>query len=246
MGTSGQANSAVDAPLVTRVAELVGTSRSLPRVLDRIVTTMAEHGYPGAGITLINERDELYVAAYEGPPDEAILALRLPVGQGIMGRVAAEGRPLLVPDLDAPSSPIPANRRVGAHSAMRSLLAVPIVVDHSVVGVLQADSTQIGRFGEVDLALFEQVAMEIGAAVREVAPLELAGALLRRRVHEVMILAEVTRALASNVDAGSVAETVARYAALGVSSPGVVVLRLADQGAVMLYYRRTGEPVTRS
>src|ERR1700730_3776773 len=139
--TTGEGMNA-DRPLVDRVAELAAASRSLPRALDRIVAAMAEHGYPGVGITLINERHELYLVAYDGPPDPDILALRLPVGQGIMGKVAADGRTLLVTDLDDPDGPAPANRTVGGHSRMRSLLAVPITTEHTVIGVLEIDSTE--------------------------------------------------------------------------------------------------------
>src|SRR5439155_12248524 len=131
-----------------------------------------------------------YVVAYDGPPDEDILALRLAVGEGIMGKVAAESRPLLVADLDNPDGPVPANRSVGAQARMRSLLAVPIVADHTVVGVLEVDSTEPGRFDAGDQAVFTSVAAEIAGALQEVAPLELAGALLRRRVHEVLVLQE--------------------------------------------------------
>src|SRR5438445_13488667 len=126
------ARTLVNSQLVTRVAHLVEFSRSLPGVLDHIVAAMAEHGYPGCGITLVNERDELYVVAYDGPPDEEILALRLPIGQGIMGKVAAECRPFLVADRGDPHGPAPANRTVGWHASIRSLIASPILADRPV------------------------------------------------------------------------------------------------------------------
>jgi diguanylate cyclase (GGDEF)-like protein len=220
------AGTLLSSQLVTRVAQLVGVSRSLPGVLDHIVAAMAEHGYPGCGITLVNERDELYVVAYDGPPDEEILALRLPVGQGIMGKVAGEGRSLLVADLDDPNGPVPANRTVGGHARMRSLLAVPIVADHTVIGVLEVDSTVPGRFDATDQAVFTDLAAVIAGALQDVAPLELAGALLRRRVHEVLVLEETTAALAAVADVDTAFLTVVRYAAIGLDSRPAVLLRL--------------------
>jgi diguanylate cyclase (GGDEF)-like protein len=223
-----------DGRLVSRIAGLVAVSRSLPNILDRVVATLAEHGYPGSGITLINERDELYVVAYDGPPDEAVLSLRLPVGEGIMGGVAAEGRPILIKDLDDPRGPTPANRQVGGHARMRSMLAVPIVTEHTVIGVLEVDSTEPGRFGPQDQAVFEAVASEIAEAVHMAAPVELAGALLRRRVQEVLVLEETTRALAAVHDVDAAFRTAARYAALGLSSPRVVMLRLDGDVATVV------------
>jgi diguanylate cyclase (GGDEF)-like protein len=226
MVVSGGGSRAASSAVVARVAAIVGASQSLPRVLDRIVAALAAHGYPGSGITLVNEHDELYVVAYDGPPDEDILALRLPVGQGIMGTVAAECQSLLVADLDNPDGPLPAYRTVGGHAHLRSLLAVPIITDHAVIGVLEVDSTEPGTFTVADLAVFERVASEIAGAVREAAPLELAGALLRRRVHEVMILEETTRALASDVDLDTTYQTVVRYASLAIGSERVRLLQV--------------------
>ena len=240
MSADARGDVSPDSELVARVAEVVHDPRPLPRVLDRVVGLLAEHGYPGAGITLINERDELYVVAYDGPPDEDILALRLPVGEGIMGTVAAECRPLLVADLDTHQGPAPANRAVGGHARLRSILAVPIVTDHSVIGVLEIDSTEPGRFVAADQRVFETVASEIARAVSESAPLELAGALLRRRVHELMILAEATRALSATVDLSVVCEAVVRYAALGLGSPRVLLLETRDGGASVV--AEHGEP----
>ncbi len=220
--------------LVDTVAEIVHASQSLPRVLDRIVSALAFHGYPGSGITLINERDELYVVAHDGPPDEDILALRLPVGTGIMGAVAASGRSVLVEDLDRPGGPAPAHQLVGAQAHMRSLMAVPIITDGATIGVLEVDSTEPGRFRAADLAAFEAVAGEVAQAVREAAPLELAGALLRRRVHEVMILGETTRAFAAAVEVDATFHAAVRWSALALGAPRALLLRATEQGAAVV------------
>ncbi|MBV8302070.1 MAG: EAL domain-containing protein [Candidatus Dormibacteraeota bacterium] len=232
----------VDAPpdvdakqsLPQRMARIVAASRSLPTVLDAIVAALVEAGYPGTGLTLVNERDELYIVAYDGEPDEEILALRLPVGRGIMGNVAAQRQTALIVDLDAAQSPAPANRSVGGHARMRSLLAVPIVAGDTVVGVLEVDSTQPGRFDESDQAIFEQVASVIAGVVRDVAPIELAGAMLRRRVEEVLVLAETTRALASVTDVQATFDTVVRYAAIGLGCRSALLVSAGADHAVVV------------
>ena len=234
MTATVQGRAGFDSPLVARVGELAGASRSLPRVLDRIVAVMAEHGFPGAGISLINERAELYVVAYDGPADDDILALRLPVGRGIMGTVAADGRPMLIDDLDDPDGPVPVNRSVGGNARLRSLVAVPILIEGTVIGVLEVDSTLPGRFSAADQDVFEQVAARIAGAVHAAAPLELAGELLRQRVHELMILEETARALAASLDPDAVHRAVVRSAALGLGAPIVVLLGLDGARATVL------------
>ena len=215
-------------PLLARVTELARNARSTPGVLGRIVTAMAEHGYPGAGITLINERHELYVVAYDGPPDQDILGIRLPVGEGIMGRVAADGGSVLIEDIDAPEIPEASNRNVGSQSRLRSLLAVPIISDGEVLGVLEIDSPHPGRFDTADEAVFAQIAARIAGAVAEAAPVELAGELLRRRVREVLVLEQTTRALAAELEPEAVQVALVQSIASGLGSPQVVLLELRD------------------
>ncbi|MHB8719015.1 MAG: EAL domain-containing protein [Candidatus Dormibacteria bacterium] len=227
--TVARVAAAARSSLVAQVAELASASRSLPRVLDRVVAALAEHGYPGAGISLINERDELYVVAYDGPADDDILSLRLPVGRGIMGSVAADNRSLLVADLDDPAGPAPANRSVGGHRRLRSLLAVPITVEGSVIGVLEVDGTEPGLFTEQDLALFEEVAASIASAVAEAAPYAHQSERLRQRVHELLTLEDTARALSASLEPADVQRAVVRSASLGLGAP-VVVLAACENG----------------
>ena len=72
---------------------------------------------------------------------------RMKVGQGIAGWVAANGVPLLVRDVSREP------RYVEAIKEVRSELAVPLISENKVLGVLNVDSVNQAAFSEDDLKL---------------------------------------------------------------------------------------------
>ena len=221
--------------LVRRVAELAASGLPLPRILNGILAAMAREGLRGGSVALINDQDELYIAAWEGTIDRAVLDSRLPVGNGILGRVAATGRPLIVHDLDAPGrGPKPANRNLGTNAQMRSMLVVPLRVGDEVIGVLEIDSDRPHRFTRDDLAVMERIADEIAAAAHHAGPLQLANELLGRRVHELMLLEDTARSLAASLDLEVLVPSVISSAVRGLGVPYAALLRVHGGIATVL------------
>jgi diguanylate cyclase (GGDEF)-like protein len=215
------------ADLVRRVAQLSTSGLPLPRILNGILAEMARNGLRGGSVALINDREELYVAAWEGDLDHTALEARLPVGQGILGRVAARGRPLLIDDLDAPPRGVRiASRGLGASSEMRSLVVVPLRVSHQVIGLLEVGSDRPGRFGRADLAVLERIAGVISGAAAQAGPLELANQLLGRRVHELMLLEDTARTLSSSLELDELLPAVVSSAARGLGAPFAALLQV--------------------
>jgi phosphoserine phosphatase RsbU/P len=87
--------------------------------------------------------------------------IRVPLGAGVAGRIAAENAPRVIGDLS----------RVEVHSdylrrSSRSMAGVPLTLDGQVIGVLHVSSAELDRFGEDDLGLLvpaaERAALAIG------------------------------------------------------------------------------------
>ena len=193
--------SAARATMIARVARIATSAVSLQEVLDGILAEMARDELRGGVIGLIDERDRIFVAAAEGDMSEEVWKSRLPVGQGIMGTVASEGRSVLIGDLDDPSLPVrPINRSLGSNSRMKSMIVVPLLAAGRVIGVLEIDSGQANRFDEADLAVMEQVALAISGAVQREGALKLADIQLQKRVRELTLLLDAARELAGSLD----------------------------------------------
>ena len=71
------------------------------------------------------EGDELHARAAKGIEEEVEQGTRIPVGRGFAGRIAAERRPITIPDVDHADILNPILRQKG----IRSLLGVPLLVE---------------------------------------------------------------------------------------------------------------------
>ena len=220
--------------LVHRVSMVAASGLPLPRILNSILAEMARNGLRGGSVALINDRNELYIAAWEGNLDQAVLDSRLPVGKGILGGVAASGRPILVDDLDAPKGKVrPANRNLGTNAQMRSILCVPLRASDQIIGVLEIDSDRPGRFTRDDLAVMERIAGAISGAAQQAGPLELANQLLGRRVHELMLLEDTARTLSGSLEMAVVVPSVVTSAVRGLAVPYAALLQVNGRFTVL-------------
>jgi L-methionine (R)-S-oxide reductase len=92
--------------------------------------------------------EELVLGPFQGKP----ACVRIPVGRGVCGAAVARREPLLVEDVNAFPD------HIACDSASRSELVVPLIRDGQVLGVLDLDSPQPGRFTAADQAGMERIA----------------------------------------------------------------------------------------
>jgi GAF domain-containing protein len=92
--------------------------------------------------------DQLVLGPFQGRP----ACVRIPLGQGVCGRAAAERRSIVVPDVAA----FPGH--ITCDTASRSELVVPLLRDDKVIGVLDLDSPKLARFDDRDRAGCEMLA----------------------------------------------------------------------------------------
>ena len=113
-----------------RIANLANAAALLYHTLD---------GLNWAGFYLL-EDDVLVLGPFQGRP----ACIEIPVGRGVCGTAVAEGRTQLVRDVHQ----FPGH--IACDSASNSEIVVPIRTGGKIVGVLDIDSPQIGRFTEED------------------------------------------------------------------------------------------------
>jgi two-component system NtrC family sensor kinase len=89
----------------------------------------------------------------------------LTVGQGLIGRVAATGQTLNVDDVTESPYLLPAARPVVEHDRMRAFLCVPINSRGRRLGTLSLGRQTTDAFDELEVALVEATADQIGTAL---------------------------------------------------------------------------------
>ena len=165
------------------VGELIGQVRQL-ELIGRISTTITstlelepllnlvmEHTQSllqaeASSLMILDESGrELRIAVALGPKAEKLEHQTIKLGQGIAGWVAAEKRPLLVPDTSRdPRFDQNFDRDSGFQT--RSLLAAPLLVRGKVVGVIEVINRKDGRaFSESDLGLLLSFGPHIAVAI---------------------------------------------------------------------------------
>jgi anti-sigma regulatory factor (Ser/Thr protein kinase)/putative methionine-R-sulfoxide reductase with GAF domain len=113
-------------------------------------------------ILLVDEEAaELVARAAKGLEEEVEQEVRVPIGVGFAGRVAAARTPIFIADVDHADVFNPILREKG----IRSLLGVPIVVEGRVIGVLHVGTLAPREFTNDDAALLQLAAAHAGPAI---------------------------------------------------------------------------------
>jgi len=145
--------------LMSAVTDL---DRLLQIILQAVKKTMSAEA--SSLMLLDHAANELYFHQIRGGK-KGVKEIRLKVGQGIAGRVAQTGRPLIVNDVDrSPFFFRGADKKTGFRT--RQILAVPMHIRRTVIGVLEAINKRSGRrFDREDLEIFNAFANQAAAAI---------------------------------------------------------------------------------
>ena len=116
------------------------------------------HALPGinwAGFYL-RRGEELVLGPFQGLP----ACVRIPLGRGVCGTAAERRETVVVRDVGE----FPGH--IACDSASRSEIVVPLVWDGDLVGVLDVDAPEPGRFDEADRAGLERLAAVLVPRIR--------------------------------------------------------------------------------
>lgn len=97
------------------------------------------------------ESNELVLGPFQGLP----ACVRIPLSKGVCGTAASERKTMLVEDVHA----FPGH--IACDAASQSEIVVPIVKDDKLIGVLDIDSPEKGRFDEEDQHHLERFVEEL-------------------------------------------------------------------------------------
>ncbi|WP_207934774.1 GAF domain-containing SpoIIE family protein phosphatase [Actinomadura sp. KC06] len=148
----------------------------LDSLLERVREVM---NVDTAVVLLLDRRERILVAtAAKGIEEEVSQAAHVPVGQGFAGRVAAERRPVLIPDATSADlfNPLLVQR------GLRSLLGVPLIGRGKLVGVMHVGTLTRRVFTEEETEVLQHAAAHAALAVQSLlSRAERAGALELQR-----------------------------------------------------------------
>jgi signal transduction histidine kinase len=104
---------------------------------------------------------ELVARAAKGLEEEVERGVRIPVGEGFAGRIAAERRPVVIEDINHAIVVNPILREKG----IKSLLGAPLVVAERIIGVVHVGTLLPREFSPGDVDLLQIVADRVALAI---------------------------------------------------------------------------------
>ncbi len=145
-------------------------------------------------------------------------ALSLHIGKGLAGRVAFQGKPLLIDDVREDS------RYVKLVDSVRAKMAVPLISEGQIIGVISVDSEKVGRYSANDMQRLEMIADEAARSLQCVWRQRQ----LVNQSDQLNALIEVGQGVVSNLELRSLWESITE-AALELTGSRMATLQLYDE-----------------
>jgi serine phosphatase RsbU (regulator of sigma subunit)/anti-sigma regulatory factor (Ser/Thr protein kinase) len=131
----------------------------MDELLDRVRDALAADT---AAILLIDPTgSDLVARAAKGLEEEVRQGVRIPLGKGFAGTVAATGVPIAIEEVNESNVLNPILQQTG----IRSLLGVPLVVNKKTLGVLHVGTLKKRRFTGEDTSFLQLVADRVALAL---------------------------------------------------------------------------------
>lgn len=152
---------ALEKEVLLEVTRLLAAPFDLEEVVEAIFTGLRQVvDFDAAAIYLVTRgTDVLEMVSEHGYPEGSESAFDLQIGQGIVGWVAKNGEPVIVPDVNAD------HRYVAARLSTRSEIAAPLIVEGRVIGVFNLESDHEDIYHDGHLELLNAFAAQAAVAV---------------------------------------------------------------------------------
>jgi sigma-B regulation protein RsbU (phosphoserine phosphatase) len=214
--------------LLLEVADVVNATLDLDTLLRRVSELIRRViDYEIFAILLLNEKtQELRIRFQVGYPPEMAERIRVKVGQGVTGMVAANREPVLVNDVrDIPNF-------IEGPLGVRSELAIPLIIKNRVIGVIDIEASTPNFFTEEHRDLLTIVASRIAIGIEN--------ARLYTRVSKqaktLVLLNEISRELTSILDLDQLLKRIGDLITRVIDYQMFSIL-LVDEGGTKLQHR---------
>jgi signal transduction histidine kinase len=149
--------------VLTEVSQHLISLSGLDELLGNIARTVKESfGYLNVGIGLV-EGNEVVSRAEAGAFEDRYHSIRVPLGHGVWGWVAQNGRSVISDQTGSDW-----NHEDFAQEGIHSHVCVPLKLKNTVIGVMSADSDCVGAFDPSDEIILQTLANQASVAIDNV------------------------------------------------------------------------------
>ena len=156
--------------LVGQIARQVNAVQDRDEIFEQVVTlTKKTFGFHPVSIFDIDPRTGEAVIQASSDPDVLPNTARIGAEQGLVGAAAVQRKTIVTNNTaDDPRyvRALESTHFLVAHDSS-SEIAIPLIVDNRVLGVLDVQSKEIGAFNESEKTVLEALAAEVGTAIHK-------------------------------------------------------------------------------
>ncbi|UCB56442.1 MAG: GAF domain-containing protein [Candidatus Omnitrophota bacterium] len=150
---------------LSKISKAITSDLYLGDVLKLIVTLTANvMGAKICSLWLLDEKTkELKIRATQAMSEEYLKERTLLLGEGVVGLVAKERKPIAIPDVV--KDPKYKERKLAKKEKLVSMLSVPMMVKRRLIGVINCYTTSRYNFTKSDIDLLSAVANQAAVAI---------------------------------------------------------------------------------
>jgi len=152
---------------LSHISSAVSGLRDLDAVLRIALDNVLEiiNGAIGGILLLDNDTKTLHYRVHRGLSAKYAEDVRTPLGEGIAGKVAQTGEPMLLEDIS--KDPRTAHHDLISAEGIKGFISVPLKAKDKVVGVMNVASHVAGRFGADDVSLLNSIGDYLGTTIEQ-------------------------------------------------------------------------------
>jgi PAS domain S-box-containing protein len=179
--------------LIIKVAQVANSNLELKEILDTITQIVADSlNKDVCSIYLLKpEKNALFIEATKGLNKESIGIASLAIGEGVVGWVAEALQPLAVEDIR--KEPRFKDIPITGASNFLSMLAVPILRDNKLAGVITLQTREPYVYSPEEINLIKIISYKIGTAIKNAEIYRN----FKMQVEELKTIHEVSKAITS-------------------------------------------------
>ncbi|MHC1741216.1 MAG: GAF domain-containing protein [Anaerolineaceae bacterium] len=200
-----------NADLFTHTNQSLSRHRMLHQITESNVETLSVEDAIRATLEVLHQampneqivyfshdlKDTLTARASAGITNPDQTSRIIPIGRGVVGRVASENQPIKVDDAQSNPAYQPQNFETN------SILAVPVRFADTLLGVINIESTALAQFDENDLEFVTTLAGNMGSIISNIKLIEQ----VHDQVNRQQKLFEITSKIRRSVDLDTIIQT---------------------------------------
>jgi len=211
------------------VASSVTQSLDIATLTQSVLETIIDVLRVDAGrLYVLDEKSQiLRLAAHHGIPVDRVSSIEnYAPGEGIIGKIFSESKPILLPDISTdPSYKSIARSEMGRHLGFRSAAGLPITLRGRPIGVIYVYARKPRDFTPGEMGLFSTIGGQIGVALENARLFEKTQRDLRR----IQALREIDQAITSTMDLRGRLKILLEKIELFFPYPNAAVVRLVNK-----------------